>query len=249
MYGLYDSIGWNGDTIMDENRDLYFRLNFYILEAMYKKLVKKINVEHGSNISTRNIDIFYKYVMCSNASDYSKYRNGIEGKKNITSTMEKLLLERCKYLKPYIVDDVKLIGTGAISKSWVKKVKDMLPKDILEECEEQVDQLTSNVVTGPQKEYTRCINDADYICCWMYHFIMDNWVEATEAEAKIERIITALESINFDEIDRCSNEALKKYYSRMDTVYQQFKRIYDYKKARIEAKEKNKRSSGNQKRM
>ncbi len=221
---------------MDENRDLYFRLNFYILEAMYKKLVKKINVEHGSNISTRNIDIFYKYVMCSNASDYSKYRNGIEGKKNITSTMEKLLLERCKYLKPYLVDDVKLIETGAISKSWVKKVKDMLPKDILEECEEQVDQLTSNVVTGPQKEYTRCINDADYICCWMYHFIMDNWVEATEAEAKIERIITALESISFNEMDRCSEEALSNYYNRLNEKYLQFKSIVVYKQTRKNAK-------------
>ena len=189
---------------MDENRDLYFRLNFFILEAMYKKLAKKINIEHGSSLNIRNIDNFYIYVMCSNRSDYSKYRRKDDGKKKITSTMEKYLLERCKWLKPYLGDDAKLITTGDISTGWAKKIEGQTSKDIVKECEEQVDSLCRNIVTGIHGDYSQCIDDADYICCWMYHFIMDMWVEATEAEAKIERIISALESVSFDEIDRCS---------------------------------------------
>ena len=220
------------ETIDQEKyKAIYFRMNFYILKAIYIKLIDCINATYpNASFSSKNKDFFYKSIMGSNNTDYSKYMRGSSGKNEITSTMENQFKKKCPALLKYL-KNCELIKTGDITNGWARKVINESSKEIEKECKIQVARLVENIVQKNRKEIDeKTLDDNDSICLYMVKSILDHWNRSQGAEGKIEEKIEALESITITDIDKCSLEKLEQYHKRLKTKYLEFNKIYEYKK-------------------
>ena len=218
-----------GNDVSDN--EIFFRMNFFILEALYIKLIEHINnIYPAAHLDKKNRELFYREIMRSNRTDYSKYKNGSCDKTKITSTMEKELLEECTELRKHLIGR-ELIQIGGINPKWALEIIEKNPAEIMKECLDKVDLLTKNIVISCKESLKPDIKTgtADRICLWMCRYIIENWVETRGAEAKIEAKLRALEEISISDIDRCSPEKLDDYYKRISKVYEYFKKIRDYK--------------------
>lgn len=224
----------------DNHSSTYFRMNFFILEAIYIKLIEHINREYASASLKKDeagMDLFYKKIMKSNRTDYSKYKNDSKSHKDkITSTMERELLSECPWLRKPLKGE-ELIKTGNITEKWARetlekeKDKETSPAVIKQFCLEQVDALTKNVVFRCKESFDVEGADAlDNICIWMCRYIVDNWVESFNYEAKIDAKLKEFETITIEDIDKCSKDKLDKYYKRVKTMYDRFNIVLQYKK-------------------
>ncbi len=220
----------------EKDASIYFRLNFFILEAIYIKLIEHINREYANaslKKDAEGMDLFYKKIMKSNRTDYSKYKNGSCQKDRITSTMERKLLIECPWLRKPLKGE-ELLKIGNITEKWARenleKEEPAAPADIKQFCLEQVDLLTKNVVHICRKSLNEDGQDTpNKICIWMCRYIVDNWVESFNSEAKVEAKLRELETITIEDIDKCSKEKLSKYYETIKTMYERFETIYEYK--------------------
>ena len=222
----------------DKYAPLYFRMNFFILEAMYEQLIEAINKAYpNARVSNKDKDLFYVEMMRSNRYDYSKYKNGSSGKTRITSTMKEKLLRDCPELTKYLVG-CELLKVGQINGEWARKRlgsesttnDENTPAKILKDCKAEVCQLMTNIVEQTKDSFNTGVDEDDHkISLWMCKYIIDNWVETTGAELKIEDKLKELETINFDIIDRCSIKRLEDYYNRISDIYEIFRKVYEYK--------------------
>ena len=227
-----------GDTALqpeaidqEKYKTIYFRMNFYILKAIYIKLIDCINATYPiASFSSKNKDFFYKSIMKSCSSDYSKYMNGSCEKYRITSTMEKELLRECPALKRYLIK-CELIKTGDITEKWARKVINEPPKEIMNKCLTQVTRLVDNTIERNRKKIDNTkLNDSDSICLYMVNCIINDLINSQGSENKIENALKAIKSITIADIDRCSLEKLEQYHNRLKTKYLEFNKIYEYKK-------------------
>lgn len=210
-----------------------FRMNFYILEALYIRILQRMKLEYPEIQLQRDIDsmdFFYRDIMRSNRTDYSKYKNGSCGKTKITSTMERVLTNECPQLRGPLMSD-ELIKVYGISEKWVHETINKDSSDIRKECEEKVEGLVKNIVTECRKTNDKYKGNSqeDKIGIWIYRIIKDRKVSSSNAEYKIKAIIDELSKVNIDDIDRCSTKNLKKFRDDLFTAYQQFNKIYSYK--------------------
>ncbi len=235
-------------NVSDKNALLYFRMNFYILEALYRRIIQSMKIAYPEITLLRDIDgmdFFYREIMRSNRTDYSKYKNGSCKKTSITSKMERELMNECPQLRRPLMNG-ELIKPVGIDEKWVCESfgqgdgEEYDPKDIRKYCEKCVAGLANNIViTCKQNAGYKGKDDIDKIAIWIYRIIRDNKVASSNAEAKIKGIIDELTLIKVDEIDKCSVTKLKKYKGDIAKVYKQFEIVYNYKvlKNPIEKKE------------
>ena len=215
----------------NKESDIFFRMNFFILEAMYVQLIDNINIKYENACLTKKDKerVFYRAIMRSNRTDYSKYKNGSCEKNKITSTMEKGVLVECPELRKYL-EGKDLLCTGNISGKWAREIINNKPSEIMQECLKEVSTLAKNVVIH-YKDFgeNKNADTPDKVCLWMCQYIIDNWVETRGSEVKVEKALIELEKIKVTDIDRCSTKALGDFYGRVGAIYNNFKTIYDYK--------------------
>ena len=215
----------------EKYKDIYFRMNFYILKAIYIKLIERINATYPDvSLSSKEKDLFYKSIMGSNNTDYSKYMRGKSGKTKITSTMENQFKNKCPVLLKYL-KNCELIKTGDITNEWARRVIIKSSKEIEKECIIQVTRLAENIVQRNRKkiEHTT-LDDSDIICQYMLNCIINDYYNSQGSENKIEDALKAIETITIADIDRCSLDKLEQYHKRLRTKYFEFNKIFEYKK-------------------
>lgn len=215
----------------EKNKAIYFRMNFYILKAIYIKLIECINATYPDvNLSSKKKDFFYQSIMGSNKTDYSKYLRGSSGKNKITSTMEKQFNKKCPVLLKYL-KKCELIITGDINEEWARRFINKSSKEIEKECKIQVTRLAENIVKINRKKIENTtLYDSDIICQYMLNCIRNDYINSQGSENKIEDALKAIEKITIADIDRCSLDKLEQYHKRFRTKYLEFNKIYEYKK-------------------
>lgn len=216
---------------MDSERNNIFRINMYILQAMYETLYDEMCRKHPTSPYIefiKNKDCLYD-ILYTNRTDFSKYKTGT--KEKATNKMIKELENNCKGLGKIIKGDELLRCSDRVNKTWANQIVNKVnSSEMLKECKIEVKQLVMNYVNEIDKEK----NDlASRTIKWMGTSIV-NWVKNRESgiDPTIIRISKEIKGIKIDKLETASDEAILALYTAMKEAWLDLSAIYTYRKRR-----------------